>query len=181
MANNCITEKARVFAVAAHQAMGHTRKYTGEPYIHHPTEVVSILKNAGIQCPNILAAAWLHDVVEDTGVNIDVILLEFGQCIAELVSGLTSISKLEDGNRWARKAIDREHTAAQSPECKTIKLADIISNCRSIHKHDALFARVYLAEKRQLLEVLRGGNEYLWKEAFNICCFPSVEHKSTLK
>lgn len=170
MIGSLIVEKARLFATAAHHAVGQVRKYTGEPYINHPAEVVLILERAGVIQPEMLAAAWLHDVVEDTGVTIEVIRAEFGQCVATLVEGLTDVSKPEDGNRKKRKAIDRAHTAKQSPACKTIKLADLISNTQSIVKRDPEFAKVYLAEKRLLLdEALRHGDTFLWRQAWDMC------------
>lgn len=160
-----IIEKARVFATAAHSAVRQVRKYTGEPYINHPAELVELLLEHGITQPQMLAAAWLHDVVEDTGVPIELIESEFGRCVADMVAGLTDVSRPEDGNRKARKAIDRAHTAAQSPACKTIKLADLISNTISIVERDPEFAKVYLAEKRELLEVLYDGDSRLWAMA----------------
>ena len=163
-----IIEKARVFATSAHHAVSQVRKYTGEPYISHPAELVELLREHGIADQQMLAAAWLHDVVEDTGVTIDLIEFEFGRGVADLVAGLTDVSRPEDGNRKARKAIDRAHTAAQSPACKTIKLADLISNTKSIVERDPEFAKVYLAEKRQLLEVLYDGDSRLWELASSI-------------
>lgn len=160
-----IIEKARVFATAAHSAVRQVRKYTGEPYINHPAELVELLLEHGITQPQMLAAAWLHDVVEDTGVPIELIESEFGRCVADLVAGLTDVSRPEDGNRKTRKAIDRAHIASQSPACKTIKLADLISNTISIVERDPEFAKVYLAEKRQLLEVLYDGDSRLWAMA----------------
>lgn len=165
---SCIVERARLFATAAHHAVGQVRKYTGEPYINHPAEVVGILAGSGAACPEMLAAAWLHDVVEDTQVGIDIIRDEFGACVTTLVEGLTDVSQPEDGNRKVRKAIDRAHTAGQSPACKTIKLADLISNTRSIVERDPEFAKVYLAEKRLLLEVLRAGDPGLWQQALSL-------------
>lgn len=163
-----IIEKARVFATAAHSAVRQVRKHTGEPYINHPAELVELLREHGIADQQMLAAAWLHDVVEDTGISLEVIRAEFGACVATLVEGLTDVSKPEDGNRKTRKAIDRAHTAAQSPACKTIKLADLISNTRSIVERDPEFAKVYLAEKRELLEVLYDGDSRLWELASSI-------------
>ena len=98
------------------------------------------------------AAALLHDVVEDTQVSIELIKREFGKCVATLVEGLTDVSKAEDGNRAKRKEIDRQHIAKQSAACKTIKLTDLISNSRSILQHDKDFAKVYLKEKKALLD-----------------------------
>lgn len=159
-----IIEKARVFATAAHGAAAQLRKYTMEPYIVHPREVAGIVSQHGGSEEQI-AAAWLHDVVEDTGVTIETIRAEFGQEVAELVGWLTDVSRPEQGNRATRKAIDRAHTAMASAEAQTIKLADLISNCTSIKEHDAAFAKTYFEEKRLLLEVLTKGNPVLIERA----------------
>lgn len=159
--------KARTFAVAAHAAVAQLRKYTNEPYIVHPAEVMNIVSTVP-HTPEMLAAAWLHDVVEDTGVTLEIIRQEFGDKVAELVGWLTDVSRKEQGNRATRKAIDRAHTAMAPAEAQTIKLADLISNCHSIVEHDAEFAKVYLEEKRLLLEVLTKGDATLLEQARNI-------------
>ena len=162
-----IVEKARVFATAAHGAVAQLRKYTNEPYIVHPAEVAGIVATI-THTDEMLAAAWLHDVVEDTGVTIETIRAEFGEKVAELVGWLTDVSRPDHGNRAARKAVDRAHTAMAPAEAQTVKLADLISNCSSIVKHDAEFAKVYLEEKRLLLEVLTKGDETLHRRASEI-------------
>ena len=162
--NFTLVERARVFATAAHAAVGQLRKYTYEPYIVHPAEVASIVGRVS-HTPEMLAAAWLHDTVEDTGVTIEVIKAEFGDEVAELVGWLTDVSRPEQGNRATRKAIDRAHTAMAPADAQTVKLADLISNTRSIMKHDVEFAKVYLAEKRMLLEVMTKGDAKLMAEA----------------
>ena len=159
-----IIEKARVFATAAHAAAAQLRKYTNEPYIVHPREVAGIVSQHGGSDAQI-AAAWLHDVVEDTGVTIEIIREEFGIEVADLVGWLTDVSRPEQGNRATRKAIDRAHTAMAPADAQTIKLADLISNCTSIMDHDAAFARTYFEEKRLLLEVLTKGNPVLLERA----------------
>lgn len=156
-----IVEKARVFATAAHAAVGQKRKYTGEDYIVHPFEVAMTVKQIGGSAA-MIAAAYLHDTVEDTHVTHDLILKEFGPEVAEMVFYLTDISKKEDGNRATRKAIDRSHIAKADAKVKTIKLADLASNCASIVKYDPDFAKVYLEEKRLLLEVLTEGDKILF-------------------
>lgn len=163
-----LVEKAYLFALAAHSALGQKRKYTGEDYIHHPVEVCNLVRLAEIKNDEMFAAALLHDVVEDTQVPLALISHEFGKCVATLVEGLTDVSKHEDGNRATRKEIDRKHTAIQSPACKTIKLADLISNSRSILQYDVDFARVYLKEKQALLEVLKDGDATLYTMASQI-------------
>lgn len=157
--------KARTFATAAHAAVAQLRKYTNEPYIVHPAEVYQIVSTVASATPEMLAAAWLHDVVEDTGVTIEVIREEFGEKVAELVGWLTDVSRPEQGNRATRKAIDRAHTAMAPAEAQTIKLADLISNTKSIMEHDAAFAKTYLAEKKLLLEVMTKGDPVLMAEA----------------
>jgi (p)ppGpp synthase/HD superfamily hydrolase len=163
-----IIEKARVFATAAHASAAQLRKYTNEPYIVHPAEVAGIVDSIEGATAEMVAAAWLHDVVEDTGVTIEIIRAEFGEKVAELVGWLTDVSRPDHGNRAARKAIDRAHTAMASAEAQTIKLADLISNCTSIVEHDENFAKTYLEEKRLLLEVLTKGDSTLWQRASKI-------------
>ncbi len=160
-----IVRKAQVYAMAAHAAVGQKRKYTGEPYIVHPAEVASIVARVPGATEDMVAAAWLHDVVEDTGCTITDIHMGFGADIAALVSWLTDVSQPSDGNRKFRKAMDREHTAQAPAEAQTIKLADLISNSRSIMAHDPEFARTYLEEKRLLLEVLTKGDPELHARA----------------
>lgn len=159
-----LIERARIFATAAHAAVAQLRKYTGEPYIVHPAEVASIVAEVG-GTEAMIAAAWLHDVVEDTGVTNEVIRAEFGAEVAELVGWLTDVSRPEQGNRAIRKAIDRAHTAMAPADAQTVKLADLISNTRSILAQDVAFAKVYLEEKRLLLEVMTKGNATLMAEA----------------
>jgi (p)ppGpp synthase/HD superfamily hydrolase len=153
-----------MFATAAHAAVGQLRKYTFEPYIVHPAEVAGIVAEAG-GTPEMIAAAWLHDTVEDTGVTSELIRAEFGDEVATLVGWLTDVSRPDHGNRAARKAVDRAHTAAAPAEAQTIKLADLICNTKSIVAHDPKFAVTYLAEKRELLEVMTKGNPSLRERA----------------
>ena len=162
-----VVEKARVFATAAHAAVGQLRKYANEPYIVHPFEVAMTVKQVG-GTPAMIAAAYLHDTVEDTGVTLEMIEREFGLEIRDMVFYLTDVSRPEMGNRAKRKAIDREHIAKADAKAQTIKLADIISNCSSIVKYDPEFAKVYLEEKRLLLEVLTKGDKILLDRARKI-------------
>jgi len=160
-----IVRKAQVYAMAAHAAVGQKRKYTGEPYIVHPAEVAKIVAGVPGSTPDMVAAAWLHDVVEDTGCTFTDVHMAFGIDIATLVGWLTDVSKPEDGNRAHRKAMDRAHSAEAPVEAQTIKLADLISNSRSIVQHDPAFAKTYLEEKRLLLEVMTKGDPTLMAEA----------------
>jgi (p)ppGpp synthase/HD superfamily hydrolase len=153
-----VVRKAQVYAMAAHAAVGQKRKYTNEPYIVHPAEVAKIVAGVPGATPDMVAAAWLHDVVEDTGCTFTDIHMAFGIDIATLVGWLTDVSQPQDGNRAVRKAIDRAHTAEAPAEAQTIKLADLISNSKSIMEHDPAFAKTYLEEKRLLLAVMTKGD-----------------------
>lgn len=152
--------RAKEFATRYHASIDQRRKYTDEPYINHPAAVVELVRSVP-HTEAMICAAWLHDVVEDTPATLDEVEREFGSEVAALVEMLTDVSKPGDGNREARKAIDREHTAKASPSAKTIKLADLIHNSRSIAERDPDFSKVYLKEKALLLEVLQEGNATL--------------------
>ena len=101
-------------------------------------------------------------------VELSIIARQFGSVVASYVEQLTDVSRPEDGNRAARKAIDLAHTALASPQAHTIKLADLISNTRSIVDRDPVFAVTYLAEKRKLLEVLKDGDPNLYRIAYDL-------------
>ena len=157
-----LIDKAREFAIRAHAAQ--LRKYCGRPYIEHPEAVVALVACVP-HTEEMLAAALLHDTVEDTWVSLGDIRREFGAEVADMVESLTDISRPEDGNRAARKAIDLEHLRRSSPQAATIKLADLIDNSVSIVAHDTAFAKVYLREKATLLEALNHGDAALLEKA----------------
>jgi (p)ppGpp synthase/HD superfamily hydrolase len=157
--------RAMAFATRMHE--GQKRKYTGEPYILHCLEVARLVATAG-GTPAMVVAALLHDVVEDTDTSIEDIEATFGVEVASLVRWLTDVSRPEDGNRAARKALDKSHISAAPPEAKTIKLADIISNTGSIVEHGRGFARHYLKEKLFTLEALSEGDATLLASAKDI-------------
>ena len=146
------------FATAAHGDQ--KRKYTNDPYIVHPIAVAEIVKTVP-HTDEMIAAALLHDVVEDTPITIDDIKNKFGDKVADLVGWLTDISRPEDGNRKTRKAIDRDHSARAPAEAQTIKVADLIHNTQSIEKYDPNFWKVYKEEKIKLLSVLTEADQTL--------------------
>jgi (p)ppGpp synthase/HD superfamily hydrolase len=158
-----IVERARIFATAAHAAVRQLRKYSNEPYIYHPAAVVKLVASVP-HTPEMLAAAWLHDVIEDTGVEFDTLRFEFGDEVAELVAWLTDEPR-ESGNRTMRKAMDCDRLAHSPKTAQTIKLADLIDNTLTIEERDPDFAVVYRKEKAALLEVLTKGDAALMKMA----------------
>jgi (p)ppGpp synthase/HD superfamily hydrolase len=162
-----LVERAELFARAAHGAIDQRRKYDGSAYINHPVEVRRILLEfaSGPVTPEQEAAALLHDVVEDTKITLDDIRDCFGADVELLVEALTDVSRPEDGNRRVRKQKDLDHTAAGPAAAKSVKLADLISNSRSIVQHDPDFARVYLHEKARILDVCEDADPGLLAEA----------------
>lgn len=110
-------ERARRFAGKAHT--GQTR-WNGEPYILHPQRVVQRLINNGVTSEPVLQAAYLHDVVEDTGVTLDDIRTSFGDDVADLVSILTRFEH-ETYTSYIRRV-------AYTMWAREIKKADLLDN-----------------------------------------------------
>lgn len=158
-------EEALEFARKAHGEQ--QRKYTKEAYIEHPKRVAQIVKTVP-HTTEMICAAYLHDVVEDTPVSIEEIEQEFGSKVAGLVHELTDEYIKENYqhlNRKNRKKKEVQRQAKMSPEAKTIKLADVIDNTRDIIKNDRDFARKYVPEMEALTEALQGGNFKLFMRA----------------
>jgi len=156
-------DKAIQFATEAHE--GQYRKYTHEPYITHPLAVMEIVRGVPGHTIEMLIAAVLHDVVEDTDVSLMQIQEEFGDVVSDLVLHLTDISKPEDGNRLKRKRKDAEWYAQGSAQAQTIKVADFIDNTRDIAQHAPKFWQTYKMEKLHALDLLQLADTDLWHQA----------------
>lgn len=143
------------------------RKYSQVPYIVHPLRVMSIVRSVSND-EDMLCAAVLHDVVEDTPATLDSLRGIFSDRVVELVAWLTDISTPEDGNRTARKHIDLLHSAEAPEDAQTIKLADLIDNILSITTQDPDFARVFMIETEKLLDVLPKGHPTLRDQAIGL-------------
>lgn len=123
-----IIEKAYAAAELAHR--GQLRQ-SGEPYITHPVAVAQILADLGIG-PKTLAAALLHDTVEDTDYTLDMLRRDFGDEIAMLVDGVTKLDKLKYGDSAQAETV-RKMVVAMSKDIRVlvIKLADRLHNART--------------------------------------------------
>ena len=114
------------FAQKSHE--GQLRK-SGEPYFTHCIEVCNILKNEwGITDENYLVTALLHDTVEDCGLTIEQLKLQFGSEVAELVSGVTKLKSSTD-KETLKKVLDKSYI---NPGVAVIKLADRLHNMRTL-------------------------------------------------
>lgn len=120
--------KAYEVAEAAHA--GQTRR-SGDPYITHPVAVATILAELGMMPPT-LAAALLHDTVEDTGYALATLKEEFGEEIANLVDGVTKLDKVTYGDAAQAETV-RKMIVAMSRDIRVlvIKLADRLHNART--------------------------------------------------
>lgn len=160
---------ADVVAFTAHEAIAQKRKYTGDPYIVHPRAVADIVSKVDDCAWHQICVALLHDVVEDTELTNQHIEELFGPMIAKGVWYLTNVEK-SAGNRAERFELNLQRISEAPRAVKTVKIADLIENTSTIVEHDPHFAPVYLKEKRELLKrALIGGDEKLWKQAFDHC------------
>lgn len=154
----------RAAEMAALSHAGQVRKYTGEPYVSHCREVAALVKSV-THTDTMLCIAWLHDSMEDTGLTATEIAEELGVDVYQGVWMLSDLTPLEAGNRAYRKGLYRNKLALAPAAIQTIKLADLISNARSIFKHDPNFASLYASEMGYLLRVLTLGDHVLFRQA----------------
>ena len=136
--NTELLDRAIVFAVRAHA--GTERRCKGFPYIVHPLEAVGIVATMTSD-QELLAAAALHDVVEDTDIMLEQIRDEFGERIAALVAAETDelYPEVHDVESWRKRkqaAIDR--LASASLDAKMVALGDKLSNMRAIARDYAV-------------------------------------------
>ena len=141
-----LVDRAIRFATQAHE--GIVRKGTDLPYIVHPLEAMTIVATITSD-QELMAAALLHDVVEDAGVTIDEIRREFGPRVARLVDAETDreVEGLSHAESWQqRKQATIDRLAAESRDAQIVALGDKLSNIRAMARHlrqqgDALWQR----------------------------------------
>ena len=157
----------RAASFAAKKHSGQRRKGSrGEPYINHPLEVANLVVNVGgLDDEDVVAAALLHDTVEDCDVTLEEITDLFGQAVAGYVRELTDDMSMPKAER---KRLQVEHAPHMSLGAKQIKLADKISNIRDItisppEDWSAERRREYVEWGRRVVEGLKGANAQLEK------------------
>lgn len=147
-----LPKRAAIFATVCHRGQFRSSE---EPYIRHPERVAMTLKS---HCPGetrLIAAGWLHDVIEDCDVTQEQLMWVMDDFdTVYLVMQVTHVSKLSDGNRAVRREMDREHVSRSTPRGATLKCADILDNLSSVFV-DPIWAKMYFKEKRAELEVLQ--------------------------
>lgn len=158
--------KAASFAEYAHR--GQTRKYGGVPYIQHPMRVAGRASILAGTTEELVAAAWLHDSLEDTKTTPVDLETEFGPKVLKLVIELTNVSTGLDLPRAERKRLDREHIARVSVEAKRIKMLDRIDNLNDMNGSEKDFAMLYAEESKLLAEAIGDADRDLKKELMTI-------------
>ncbi len=123
-----IVDRAYQVAAKAHERQ---KRQSGEPYITHPLAVAQILAELGLG-PRAIAAALLHDTVEDTEYSLDQLSAEFGDEVAMLVDGVTKLDKVRYGDAAQAETV-RKMIVAMSRDIRVllIKLADRLHNART--------------------------------------------------
>ena len=141
------------------------RKYTGEPYWHH---LVNVAEMASIE-PLGYEIGLCHDLLEDTKCSYEILYSEMknlGYSLTDRLNICNAVIELTDVytkescelNRAERKRKESDRLGTISKLAQSVKYADLIDNTKSIAKHDPKFAKVYLAEKRAILDNMRNGN-----------------------
>ncbi|ABC32960.1 Guanosine polyphosphate pyrophosphohydrolase/synthetases [Hahella chejuensis KCTC 2396] len=126
-----VVRRAFYYAEQAHEGQ---YRQSGEPYITHPLAVANLLADLQLdhQC---LAAAMLHDVIEDTGIPKDALSSQFGESIAELVDGVSKLTQIEFKSKAEAQAENfQKMTLAMAKDIRVIlvKLADRLHNMRTL-------------------------------------------------
>ncbi|MDH7568435.1 MAG: HD domain-containing protein [Armatimonadota bacterium] len=124
---------ARAYRVAAECHRGQTRKH-GTPYLEHPLGVCLILlEEKGVTDPEVLAAALLHDVVEDSPTTPEMVRAAFGERVARMVAALTKDRREGPGKAERDRAyLQTLHQA--DAVTRLVKLADRLDNARVLHR-----------------------------------------------
>lgn len=135
------------------------RQFTHQLYIYHPMRVSSAVCLIDGVTEEVVAAAWLHDTIEDCEVSAEDIEKEFGSNVMRLVVELTNPSIGSKLPRKDRKAMDRKNIASASRWAKIIKAIDRLDNLREMSGAKSGFKKLYAEESRLLCEALLANNE----------------------
>ena len=125
-----------ILRAARAAALAHDKQFrrSGEPYVTHPVAVATIVAELGLDAPTV-AAALLHDAVEDTGLTVEAIAAEFGPVVASVVDGVTKLDRLQfDSKEQQQAATIRKMLVAMASDWRVllIKLADRLHNMRTL-------------------------------------------------
>jgi len=155
-----LANAARLFANGGHQRIAaHRNPSLQSPELH--LKSVAQIVSSVTRDDATIAAAWLHDIVEDTSVTIDEVERMLGTKVAKIVGELSGAIRPGRANRAARFALQKNHFAGVSAAAKTVKIADLIDTTRDLHKNDPASFGEYAAQANELAQVLDGGDARL--------------------
>jgi guanosine-3',5'-bis(diphosphate) 3'-pyrophosphohydrolase len=147
---------ALLYAIEKHGAQ---QRGDGSPYIAHPIRVAESVRSiAGVQDPEVVMAALMHDLIEDTAVEYDDLLRRFGQRVADLVAILSGDMRLPKPARRA-EVVERIRTAEGA--AKIVRLADRLDNLLDMASFSPARKREYVAGSKRILEACQGANAAL--------------------
>jgi hypothetical protein len=155
-----LIRSARSFAASHSQRITISREPGLQTASSHLKSVAQIVASVS-QDEKAIAAAWLHDIVEDTGVTIGDIEREFGVEVAKLVGEVSVFNEPVEGNQMGSAEFVTRHFAHASAEAKTIKLADLIDTCNDLYKCHPAALRAYAAQANELAAAFEGGDASL--------------------
>jgi hypothetical protein len=156
-----LVKAAKQFANLSHQRITTSRNPALQSSEVHLRSVAQIVSSVTTDQETI-AAAWLHDLVEDTAVTLDDLERAFGRSLAETVSELSVARRNGRRNPAGRLEALKRHFAPISPRAKTVKLADLIDTGRDLHRNDPGALTGFFAETHALLPVLSDGSSRLF-------------------
>lgn len=176
MFDHDLVMKASQFAALEHRDQ--LRRDGKTPYFSHPARV-AITAMLVFGDSDMVAAALLHDVVEDCGITVQHIEAEFGMPVAAIVEALTNVK--QPRLLWEQqKAADRDRLVAASPEVQQLKLLDRLDNLRElshdwrllppVRPNDRAWSRRYVRESRLLAAALRPADDKQLADAVDVLC-----------
>jgi hypothetical protein len=157
-----LVQSAKLFANENHDRIFAGRNPAQRNLPEHRKAVVQIVASV-TRDEETIAAAWLHDIVEDTPVTICDLERKFGEGVARIVAELTIPAHIGYRSGLTRVALAKKHFAHASAAAKTVKLADLINGCGLLQKNDPGSLAAYAAEAQELCDVLEGGDPHLLK------------------
>jgi guanosine-3',5'-bis(diphosphate) 3'-pyrophosphohydrolase len=157
---NEIVYLARTFACIAHEQRN--QRYDDLPYLAHLEDVVAVMKEFGCEDEELLAAGYLHDVVEDCGVSCYLVEQRFGRRVSELVCAVSD----EPGRNRAERHKLTYPKIFSTPDATFLKLADRIANVRAcLRGKSKILLEMYTKEHGFFSAALRVQGEYeeMWR------------------
>jgi (p)ppGpp synthase/HD superfamily hydrolase len=146
-----LLERARAFMTIAHD---NQLRAGGQPYATHPAAVVELLRTHGMSDIDVLAAGYLHDTIEDTGVTEDQLARAFNPRVASIVAELTNPPEVEESSQKKADYLVK-HAPKLSREAKWVKLADRAHNVSELSDKEPAKRERYAKATVRLLEALK--------------------------